>query len=488
MNTSKLFTRISLIIAVILLIPSCAVNPATGKRQLTLFSEAQEIEMGRSYDPQVIATFGLYQNDQLLSFIKSKGDEMGKLSHRPNLQYYFRILDSPVVNAFAVPGGYIYLTRGILAQFSSEAELMGVLGHEMGHITARHTVVQQSKQQLGQLLLIGGMIASEDFRHFANFAMQGMELLFLKFSRDNEREADRLGVEYTSRIGYDAQKIADFFNVLEKMSMSSDHGGIPTFLSTHPNPEDRQVSVTRQSAEWKEKLGNTEWLVNEDGYLRRIDGIVYGEDPRQGFVDGSIFYHPELKFRFPVPATWMLQNSPMQVQMAPKDGSAMMLFMLAEQTSAAEAAPVALQELNLTHLESKHTTVNGMPAVATVSEQVSQNQQTGQQQTIRVMSYFIEYDGRVYVFHGVSTGAEFNSYARLFESTMAGFNRLTEASRLNVQPKRIKVVQVQQASTMADALRSFGVSQGQMNELALLNNIELNQRLPKGKLIKIISQ
>ncbi len=149
---------------------------------------------------------------------------------------------------------------------------------------------------------------------------------------------------------------------------------------------------------------------------------------RAGFVDGSIFYHPELKFRFPVPATWMLQNSPMQVQMAPKDGSAMMLFMLAEQTSAAEAAPVALQELNLTHLESKHTTVNGMPAVATVSEQVSQNQQTGQQQTIRVMSYFIEYDGRVYVFHGVSTGAEFNSYARLFESTMAGFNRLTEAS------------------------------------------------------------
>ncbi len=162
---------------------------------------------------------------------------MGKLSHRPNLQYYFRILDSPVVNAFAVPGGYIYLTRGILAQFSSEAELMGVLGHEMGHITARHTVVQQSKQQLGQLLLIGGMIASEDFRHFANFAMQGMELLFLKFSRDNEREADRLGVEYTSRIGYDAQKIADFFNVLEKMSMSSTMEVFPHFFPHTPIPK-----------------------------------------------------------------------------------------------------------------------------------------------------------------------------------------------------------------------------------------------------------
>ena len=487
-NLSKLLTRLFLMLTAVAFIYSCAINPVTGKRQLALFSEAQEIEMGRSYDPGVIATFGLYQNDQLLSFIKSKGDEMGKLSHRPNLQYHFRILDSPVVNAFAVPGGYIYLTRGILAQFSSEAELMGVLGHEMGHITARHTVVQQSKQQLGQLLLIGGMIASEHFRNFADYAMQGMELLFLKFSRDNEREADRLGVEYASRIGYDAQKMADFFNVLEKMNMNSDHGGIPTFFSTHPNPEDRQVSVSKQSAEWKEKLGNDEWLVNEDSYLRRIDGIVYGEDPRQGYVDGNIFYHPELKFRFPVPATWMLENSPLQVQMGPKDGSALMIFMLAEQASAAEAAQAAMEQLNLNLLESKRTTVSGLPAVAVISEQVSQNQQTGQQQAIRVMSYFIEYDGRVYIFHGVTSGAEFNSYARLFESTMAGFSRLTEASRLNVQPKRIKVVQVQQNSTMADALRSYGVAQGQMNELALLNNVELNQQLPKGKLIKIISQ
>ncbi len=487
-NLSKSLTRFFLLFLFLALIPSCAVNPVTGKRQLTLFSEAQEIEMGRQYDPNVIATFGLYQNDQLLSFIKSKGDEMGLQSHRPNLQYHFRILDSPVVNAFAVPGGYIYLTRGILAQFSSEAELMGVLGHEMGHITARHTVVQQSKQQLGQLLLIGGMIASEQFRNFADYAMQGMELLFLKFSRDNEREADRLGVEYASRIGYDAQKMADFFNVLEKMNMASDHGGIPTFFSTHPNPEDRQVAVAKQSAEWKESLGYDEWLVNEDSYLRRIDGIVYGEDPRQGFVDGNVFYHPELKFRFPVPANWMLENSPMQVQMGPSDGSALMIFTLAEQTAAAEAAQATLTNLNLTQLESKRTTVNGLPAVAVISEQSSQNQQTGQTQTIRVMSYFIEYDGRVYIFHGLTSGAEFNSYARLFESTMAGFGRLTEASRLNVKPKRIKVVQVQQAATMADALRSYGVPQGQMNELALLNNIELNTRLPKGKLIKLIGE
>ncbi|MCA1758809.1 MAG: M48 family metalloprotease, partial [Bacteroidales bacterium] len=403
MNPIKELAKIILVFTAILIVPSCAVNPVTGKKQLMLMSEAQEIEMGKQYDPQVISTFGQYQDDQLLQFIQAKGDEMGKLSHRPNLQYHFRILDTHVINAFAVPGGYIYFTRGIMAQFNNEAELMGVLGHEMGHITARHTVSNQSKQQLGQLILIGGMIASEEFREFAGYAMQGMQLLFLKFSRDNEREADWLGVEYASRIQYDAQKMADFFNVLKKMNMASDHGGIPTFLSTHPDPGDRYNSVTQHAELWKDSLKYTNWLVNENSYLQMIDGMVFGEDPRQGYVDGNVFYHPDMKFRFPVPGGWKLENSPLQVQMAPEDGRAMMVFMLAQQKTAAEAAQTTLKELNLTVLETKRETVNGLPAVAAISQQVSQNQQTGQQQAINVMSYFIEYGGQVYVFHGVSS-------------------------------------------------------------------------------------
>lgn len=488
MILKQFLIRIFLVFAVAFIVPSCAVNPVTGKKQIMLISEAQEIEMGRQYDPTVIGTFGLYQDDQLLRFIQTKGDEMGKLSHRPNLQYHFRVLDSPVVNAFAVPGGYIYFTRGILAQFNNEAELMGVLGHEMGHITARHTVSNQSKQQLGQLLLIGGMIASEQFRNFADYAMQGMQLLFLKFSRDNEREADRLGVEYASKIQYDAQKMADFFNVLNKMNMASDHGGIPTFLSTHPDPGDRYNSVSQQASEWKSNLGYSDWKVNENSYLQMIDGMVYGEDPRQGYVDGNVFYHPDMKFRFPVPAGWQLQNSPLQVQMAPQDGRAMMVFMLAQQKTAAEAAQVTLEELGLTVLESKRETVNGLPAVAAISQQVSQDQQTGQQQALKVMSYFIEYGGQVYVFHGVTSDVDFNSFARLFESTMKSFNRLTDASKINVKPKRIRVKRIQQNSTLADAFRYFGVPQSQMNELALLNNLELSDRVQSGKLIKVIGE
>jgi predicted Zn-dependent protease len=488
MNQVKELTKVFLVFMALLMVPSCAVNPVTGKKQLMLMSEAQEIEMGRQYDPQVVSTFGQYQDDQLLQFIQAKGDEMGKLSHRPNLQYHFRILDTPVVNAFAVPGGYIYFTRGILAQFNNEAELMGVLGHEMGHITARHTVSNQSKQQLGQLLLIGGMIASEQFRDFAGYALQGMQLLFLKFSRDNEREADRLGVEYASKIQYDAQKMADFFNVLNKMNMASDHGGIPTFLSTHPDPGDRYNAVSQQASEWKSNLGYNNWKVNENSYLQMLDGMVYGDDPRQGYVEGNVFYHPDMKFRFPVPGGWKLENSPLQVQMAPEDGRAMMVFMLAKQKSAQEAAQTTLQELNLTVLETKRETVNGLPAVAAISQQVSQNQQTGQQQAIKVMSYFIEYGGQVYVFHGVSSDVDFNAFASLFESTMKSFNRLTDAAKLNVKPKRVRVKKVQQSGTLSDAFRYFGVPQSQMNELALLNNLELSDRVQRGKLLKIVGE
>src|SRR5690554_3583176 len=200
----------------------------------------------------------------------------------------------------------------------------------MGHVTARHTVSQQSKQQLGQLLLVGGMIASEQFRDFAGVAMQGMELLFLKFSRDHERESDRLGVEYASKLSYDPQEMGNFFNTLSRMSASEGSGGIPTFLSTHPDPGDRYRDVTRMSEDWKNKLDNDKWQVDEESYLRIIEGIVYGEDPRQGFQEGNVFYHPELKFRFPVPAEWMVVNSPSQVQMAPKDGQALMVFTLAQ--------------------------------------------------------------------------------------------------------------------------------------------------------------
>jgi predicted Zn-dependent protease len=488
MKRLNILVNISLLIGVILLIISCAVNPVTGKKQLMLMSEAREIALGVQYDPQVIATFGEYKDADLQFFLQSKGTEMGKISHRPNLEYHVKILDSPVVNAFAVPGGYVYFTRGILAQFNNEAEAMGVLGHEMGHIAARHSVSQQTKQTMGTLLLITGMIASEKFAQYAEYAMQSMQLLYLRFSRDNERQADSLGVEYSSKIGYDAHKMADFFHVLQKMNMAEEQGGVPTFLSTHPDPGDRYNDVNQSATKWQKNLQLSEWKVNQDSYLHMIDGIVYGEDPRQGYVEGNVFYHPELRFRFSFPTGWKYENLPTQVNIAPEDGKALMVFTIAMQKTLQTAADSTLKQLGLTLMNSEKKNVNGMPAIATISKQTTQDQSTGQTQTIMVLSYFIDYNSTYYVFHGVTAEADFSTYNKLFESNMLTFNKLTDPAKLNVKPKRILVKKVERTATLAETFSNLGVNASQMKELALLNNIELTDRVQAGKLIKIIGE
>ena len=406
------------ILFVVYLAVSCAVNPVTGKRQLMLMSEEQEIQLGNSYDPQVVATFGEYPDKNLQTFVQARGDEIGKISHRPNLTYHVKVLDSPVVNAFAVPGGYIYITRGIIAQLNNEAELMGVMSHEIGHVAARHTVAQQSKQTLGQILLLGGMIASEKFAEYAGYAMQGMQLLFLRFSRDDEREADRLGVEYSSKLGYDAHQMAEFFKVLSKMTLSESEGGIPTFLSTHPDPGDRYNSVNAKATEWQTKLDRPDWKVNQDSYLQMIDGLVYGEDPRQGYVEGNVFYHPEMRFRFTFPAGWKLENSPLQVSMVPGDNKALLLFSLSQQKTPDAAADSLIARLGLTLQNKRSIMVNGLPAVVTLCKQSASDQSTGTVQTNIILSYFVSYGNSVYGFHGVSGESDFNTYSGAFEASM----------------------------------------------------------------------
>jgi predicted Zn-dependent protease len=479
---------IMLFIATVLLVISCAVNPVTGKKQIMLMSEAQEIQLGLSYDPQVMATFGAYPDQNLQNFVQSRGVEIGKISHRPNLEYHVRVVDSPVVNAFAVPGGYIYLTRGILAQLNNEAELEGVMAHELGHIAARHTVSQQSKQQIGQLLLIGGMIASEKFAQYAQYALQGMQLLFLKFSRDDERQADALGVEYSSKLGYDAHKMADFFKVLQKMSLSESQGGIPTFLSTHPDPGDRYNDVNKSATEWQTQLNLGSYKVNQDSYLQMINGIIYGEDPKQGYVEGNTFYHPELKFKFSFPDGWKLENSPLQVSITPSDQKALMLFTMSSQKTLESAVDTTIAEYKLTLQDSKKTTVNGLLAIVIQCKQVSQDQSTGATQTNIVRSYFISHGGLIYVFHGVAAETDFLTYGSIMNSSMTTFSDLTDASKINVKPKKVEIVKVQRAGTLSEAFAYYRVPQKQYNELALLNDIELTDQVQVGKLIKIIGE
>src|SRR5688572_18508500 len=207
----KVFRGLSFLMLIILF-NGCAKNPVTGKRDFMLLSESQEVAMGQQSDPEIVKFFGIYDDKELQQFINEKGQQMAAVSHRKNLKYEFKIVDSPVVNAFAVPGGYVYFTRGIMAHFNNEAEFAGVLGHEIGHITARHSVDQYTKSTIAQVLMIGGLIVSKELRAFANEANMAMQLMFLKYSRDHESQSDELGVEYSTKIGYDAREMAGFFN------------------------------------------------------------------------------------------------------------------------------------------------------------------------------------------------------------------------------------------------------------------------------------
>lgn len=475
--------------ASMLFIDACAVNPVTGKKQVVLMSEAQEIAMGKAADPQIIQQFGLYDNKDLQDFINLKGKQMAAISHRPNLDYQFRVVDSEVLNAFAVPGGYVYFTRGIMAHFNNEAEFAGVLGHEIGHIAARHTVEQQRNAMLGQLGIITGMIISPQFGQFAEQASQGLGLLLLKFGRDAERESDRLGVEYSSKIGYDAQEMAGFFNTLER-KRGDDSEAIPDFLSTHPNPGDRNTTVAQLASEWKQKLNLKDPAVNRNTYLKRIDGLIYGEDPKQGFVENSVFYHPVLKLQFPIPANWAYQNSPDKVQMAPKDGRAMMMLTLAPGKTLQEAGTAILQRYNLQALESKQITVNGLPAVAIVADQkpAQQQQQQQQQQVVRTLSYLIQYNDLIYHMIGVTRSNDFNNFLSLFTSTMGSFKQLTDVAMLNRKPDRIRIKTVKQNATVEQTLRSFNIEQKRLEELAVINGMKLTDRVAQGSLIKVVEQ
>jgi len=466
---------------------SCAVNPVTGKKQLALMSEAQEIALGAESDPQIIAEFGLYDNPTLQNFINKHGQEMVKISHRPNIKYQFKVVDSPVVNAFAVPGGYVYFTRGIMAYFNNEAEFMGVLGHEIGHITHRHSVEQYSKSMLGNVLLMGGLIVSKELRPFANEAESAMQLLFLKYSRTNESQSDALGAEYSTKVGYDAKEMANFFQTLNSLSDSGE-GKLPTFLSSHPDPLDRFENVKKLADEWQAKVQTPPYKVNGDAYLKMIDGIVYGEDPRQGYVETGVFYHPELKFLFPVPSGWDLVNSPTQVQMVPADGKALLIFTLAEGDNLQSAASASATQLQLTVKSSRQLTVHGLQALEVMSEQISEDASTGAQSAIKIKSMYIKMASNIYVFHGVSTPADFAAYESAMDRTMVGFNELKDQNKINARPEKIKVVPVKTEGTLGQALLAYNMPTTRHWELGIVNGMDVTDKVKAGKLIKIVTK
>lgn len=448
-------------------------------------SQDKEIALGQQSHPSVVSSMGLYDDKKLQSFISEKGLAMAKISHRPDLPYQFFIVDSPVVNAFAVPGGYVYFTRGIMAHFNNEAEFAGVLGHEIGHITARHSARQQTSQILGQVGLMAGMVLSEQFRQMSDIAQQGLGTLLLSYSRAHETESDKIGVDYSSKIGYDARQMADFFGTLKRLSDKSGQS-IPTFQSTHPDPGDRQTKVNELAQKYQAAhQGN--YAINGESYLKLIDGIVYGEDPKQGFVENSVFYHPELKFQLPVPSGWQYENSPLQFQMAAKDGKSMVLFTLADGKNLQAATDSTIKKYGLKVLENNKTTINGNQAVVLVSQQQAEGQ-TDASKIVQLGTWLIQYAGNIYAIHGMSYASEFAAKLPEFKNVAQGFKALTDPDKLNRKPERIAVKTASRNASFKDIMKDFKMADGRIEELGILNQMKADDQVAKGALVKTISR
>lgn len=457
---------------------SCAINPVTGKRELSLISEQEEIALGKQTDGEIKAQYGVYNDQALNAYVQRVGQSMTPLTHRPHLTYHFAVLDTPVVNAFAVPGGYIYVTRGILALMHSEAELAVVLGHELGHVNARHSVAKLSQLMLAQLGLgVAGAI-SETFAKLSGAASIGIQLLFLKFSRDDEREADSLGVEYSRKGGYNPSEMINFFESLEKMGDLSGGQSLPGFLSTHPLTSERIQNTKDMLLESDRQL-----KVDTNGYLATVNNMVYGQDPRQGYVEKNVFYHPSMRFFFSFPDEWNVQNTPTQVTLATKDGSAGVILK-AEKTSENlkdYASKIAAKIENGQYIDDQSYRINGLASYHQVYD-ISQEQG----EDIRARLSYIKKNGFIYTFLALSAQDEFNKYDRPFQSIVGSFRELRDATYLNRKPQRIRLVKANGRQNLQAIFRKVGMPEDLWPQFAIMNGMDLDSTPESGKTIKIV--
>ena len=470
------------IMSLCLPVGGCVKNPVTGGRQLALISESQEIAMGEASHPEVLAQFGMVQDNALQQYFSGIGANLAKVSHRPELPWHFTIVDSPVVNAFAVPGGYIYLTRGIIEHMNNEAEMASVVGHEIGHVTARHSVTQLSKQQLFGLGLGVGSILSPTFSQFSQLAEAGLGLLLLKFSREDERQADVLGIDYMTKVGYDPDQMSKFFQLM--LSMEEESGkAIPSWLSSHPTTPERIQATSESAARVKQGSAVRDFKINANEFLPRLEGLVYGENPREGFVENGKFYHPDLRFQLDIPNGWKTQNTQSVVIFSePSGGAVIQLSMASSQLGQTpETVGQNIGRMEGTQLLAGQTDrINGNQAFL---GQYSVQSDSG---TIGVLAAFISYGGHIYQLAGLAPNATFSRYASSINPVLRSFRELTDQRLLGRQPDRIRMYRARRGETLRGLVNSTGQGLVKVEDLVLINRIDPDKPLEAGTLVKLV--
>jgi predicted Zn-dependent protease len=463
-------------------IGACATNPATGRREFTLMSEAQEISLGRESDAQIKAEMGVYSDPELQKYVSDIGLRLAKLSERPSLPWQFTVVDQAAINAFALPGGFIYITRGILPFLHDEAELAGVLGHEIGHVTARHSAQQYTRSIGGLIGLAAVGVFVPAARPFGQISQQALGLLFLKHGRDDELQADQLGARYEASGGWDPAGVPGMLSTLGRLDEAAgDRKGVPNFLSTHPDPLSRVSEI--QPAVQQLKAGRANLVTDREALLRRADGLIWGDNPEQGITRGSTFLHPPLRFRVDFPAKWEVANSPSQVVAKAPGAEVYMLLQLVEKPDGANLQEIAVRHMRSAGFEAvqgERTTINGRDAFLGGYE--GQLQDAG---PARIRAAHISHDGKIYMLAGLTSPNLFQQADSTFVTSIRSFRALTAAEAEAIRPHRIDLYVVRQGDTWAGlAERSGGAVRPAT--LAIMNNQAPSSTPAPGQRIKIV--
>ncbi len=482
--TSPVLRRIVVVLSGALLLTHCAQNPVSGGKDFVLMSEQQEAQQGAQAHKEVLQEYGAVNDPELQAYVSRIGKSLAAKSHRANLDWHFTVVDSPQVNAFALPGGYIYVTRGIMAYLNSEAELAGVVGHEIGHVTARHGVRQQSTATVVGLGAILGSILVPGLNSQAGVSLlQGLsQSLVAGYGREHELEADRLGAEYLARSGYNPQAMVEVIGVLKNqelydVQLAKQEGREPRryhgVFDTHPSNDSRLKQVVGEARKYQ--VANP--VENRDAFLKAMNGVYFGDSPEQGVIRNNALLHEKLGIAVQFPQGWRVQNQPDRVAAINPQGTALVEL----KAGPKNAAPMDTLRKGLkldqgARFESG--SVNGNPAAFAA----------GALQGKPVLAAAINHSGDQFLFAALAKDAgAYNQNRNEMKATINSFHSLTPDERRHAKPHVIRVLKAQPGMTMAQlAAQSPLGSKSAEAQLRLMNDLYPAGEPKPGQMIKIV--
>lgn len=448
-------------------------------------AEAQE---GAKYHPQFVAEFGGEMTGPQATYIEQVGKGIAVQSGLANSQSAFDVtlLNSPVNNAFAVPGGYIYVTRQLVGLMNNEAELAGVLGHEVGHVAARHSAKRQKTAQRNQILGVLGQVLSGALlgnsaigRTATELASTAPQLATLSYSRGQELEADQLGVQYLARAGYDPRAMATVLTSLAQQNaldaqLQGRDASMPEWASTHPDPASRVKTATQLA-------GSATGVTNRDTFLSRINGLLYGDDPKQGVIEGSAFIHPDMRLSFTAPQGFYMINSTDAVSINGDAGKAQLTGAAysgnLESYVAQAFRALGGQNSTLAPQSVQRTTINGIPAAYGTARV------TSGQSPVDVVVFAYEFGpNQAYHFAAITPVGKSAVFNPMFNS----MRRITAAEAAQVIPRRVEVVTAARTDTVATLARRMAYTDAQEARFRVLNGLRSTDTLVAGQKYKVV--